>query len=352
MPTFLTEIPSLCFPHELDTLRIRSSGDLKLNIYSGSVEFQATLTPVAGIVSVFGLAPMMRDFVSNGPKTVSIEATDSSHVTIVQEPTVLPCNVRTSMPAKKFVVSSFLCTSDPYAYKPTYEGCTELLTAYTSQDQETPQWNVEAIWIYDGSIVRTSYGAEVIEDFGVSDGNIYYGCGPDRILAASPKDGARLVSYDVRLGRRLRRYRLMTRSEHAAPLTVKYLNAFRTYDTLHFPGGAELDEKVQHYTATINSLTRDYRTQRTPELTLRTQLANPYETDLLAQCAASTRLWLLQPDGSQEEVRCTDSSLKLPASAAELTAASITIRYVSDTPPLSVNQLERTFDESFGTEFY
>ena len=53
---------------------------------------------------------------------------------------------------------------------------------------------------------------------------------------------------------------------------------------------------------------------------------------MVAQCAASKDI-LLRRKGSVETVRCTDSSVKLPASSAEMVTASVTLRYAEETPP-------------------
>lgn len=326
----LDGLPDVCFPHELDVLRIACSGDIGIRISCGALEFCATLTPSGGVVNVEGLAPMLRDFVGDEPGTVEFELSDGSG-SRMREIEVLPCDVMTSLPAKEFTDQCFLCLTDAQEAKRTCLGHPESLSVYYPSLAQNPQgWGGTVRWLEGTALKTAALNPGWLQT--VMEGDILRAdVSPDRINAHMSA-GRKLLDYEVTLGSRKRRYVIDRSAEPGATVTLHFLNAFHQPETLHFTGGLELDEKAQRYAATFGSATLNYRILRTPELTLRTLIASPFEAEMVAQCAASKDI-LLRRNGSVETVRCTDSSVKLPASSAEMATASVTLRYAEETPP-------------------
>lgn len=325
----LDGLPDVCFPHEVDVLHIACSGDIDLRISCGALEFRATLTPSGGVVNVMGLAPMLRDFVGDEPGTVEFELSDGSG-SRMREIEVLPCDVMTSLPAKEFTDQCFLCLTSSEA-KRTCLGHPESLSVYYPSLAENPQsWGGTLRWLEGTVLKEAALNPGWLQT--VKEGDILRAdVSPDRINSHL-KAGQKLLDYEVTLGSRKRRYVIDRSAEPDATVTLHFLNAFHQPETLHFTGGLELDEKAQRYAATFGSATLNYRILRSPELTLRTLIASPFEAEMVAQCAASKDI-LLRRNGTVETVRCTDSSVKLPASSAEMATASVTLRYAEETLP-------------------
>lgn len=342
------------FPSELNVIELIGCGkqvEVVLEL-GGNKVFESTLTPLNGTVRMENLMPLLRDKTSDPIDGVKLQTLRIKvDGTVLEEPScvLIPCRVRVAdVTAMQVVKNSFL-TFAGREPKLIPQDAKETLYWYdfnedVSQVQATANacwWNAETHQVEETeqSLEISHYGKLFSLD-----------ASPKVLTAPQGNDAAwALVSYEVKVGARTMRYRLMPRGLNLAPVTgIRYRNALGVDDTFYFFGAVTEKLKPTYSAAQIGGVTRNYRIEAQTEWEAQTGPMTRGMERLLRDVAVSRRAWLLA-DG--EEITLTGCDLKQSNEWGVTPTATVSWREAGEGVRLMAPTGVRTFDESFDEAF-
>lgn len=354
MIAFKTEIPALCFPHELAELEIESTeAEVVLNVELDGDILTFDIYRMAGIGhKVCRFDEALRDMIpvrmgatvgNSAVHTVKLTAEDGNGDSVERTFRLLWCNVNPGMTAEEYVKARFLtmCGAD----KVTYPNAVEQLYIY-STDDAGEEYSVRCTYVSEAdgcSVVREERRG--LQPQKVADGIFRLDVRASRFTSTDAEGNSlRLVAYEVRCGRRVAHYSVR---QAAHPVTLLFSNAFGVMDTLHLPQEPDAEVKPTRSVATFSGLTRNYRVVPLVELTGRTGYVGSGMAALVADLCNSTYV----TDEEGRALVLLDQEVKQTGDTSALTSCTIKWRYAQERPELLAEVQAKTFEDVFDESF-
>jgi hypothetical protein len=343
------------FPSELNVIELTGCGEqvrVVLKLGSNKV-FEATLTTLKGKVRMENLMPLLRD-----KTTDPIDGVQPQELILNVDSTtkfasclLIPCRVRVADVTAMQVVNNAFLTFAGREPKLIPQQAKEMLYWYKfdevlSNVKATANacwWNAET-----QQVENTEQRLEVGEN--VEGGLFYLDASPQMLTAPRGNQAAwALVSYEVKVGARTMRYRLMPQGMNLAPVTgIRYRNALGVDDTFYFFGAVTEKLKPTYSAAQIGGVTRNYRIEAQTEWEAQTGPMTRGMERLLRDVAVARRAWLLA-DG--EEITLTGCDIKQSNEWGITPTATVSWREAGEGQRLMAPTGVRTFDGSFDEAF-
>lgn len=343
------------FPSELNVIELTGCGEqvrVVLTLGSNKV-FEATLTTLKGKVRMENLMPLLRDKTTDPIDGVQPQELilDVDSTTNFASCLLIPCRVRVADVTAMQVVNNAFLTFAGREPKLIPQQAKEMLYWYDfdkdlSQVKATANacwWNAET-----QQVEETEQRLEVGEN--VEGGVFYLDASPQMLTAPRGNQAAwALVSYEVKVGARTMRYRLMPQGMNLAPVTgIRYRNALGVDDTFYFFGAVTEKLKPTYSAAQIGGVTRNYRIEAQTEWEAQTGPMTRGMERLLHDVAVARRAWLLA-DG--EEITLTGCDIKQSNEWGIAPTATVSWREAGEGQRLMAPTGVRTFDGSFDEAF-
>lgn len=343
------------FPSELNVIELTGCGKqvrVVLKLGNDTV-FEATLTATSdGKVRMENLMPLLRDHTTDPidgvqPQYLSlnVDGTDLASCLLI------PCRVRVADVTAMQVVNNAFLTFAGREPKLIPQQAKEMLYWYNfdevlSNVKATANacwWNAET-----QQVENTEQRLEVGEN--VEGGLFYLDASPQMLTAPRGNQTAwALVSYEVKVGARTMRYRMMPQGMNLAPVTgVRYRNALGVDDTFYFFGAVTEKLKPTYSAAQIGGVTRNYRIEAQTEWEAQTGPMTRGMERLLRDVAVARRAWLLA-DG--DEITLTGCDIKQSNEWGITPTAAVSWREAGEGQRLMAPTGVRTFDGSFSEAF-
>lgn len=343
------------FPSELNVIELTGCGEqvrVVLTLGSNKV-FEATLTTLKGKVRMENLMPLLRDKTTDPidgvqPQELILNVDDTPNFASCL---LIPCRVRVADVTAMQVVNNAFLTFAGREPKLIPQQAKEMLYWYKfdevlSQVKATANacwWNAET-----QQVENTEQRLEVGE---YTEGCLFYLDASPKMLTAPRGNHAAwaLVSYEVKVGARTMRYRLMPQGMNLAPVTgVRYRNALGVDDTFYFFGAVTEKLKPTYSAAQIGGVTRNYRIEAQTEWEAQTGPMTRGMERLLHDVAVARRAWLLA-DG--EDITLTGCDIKQSNEWGITPTAAVSWREAGEGQRLMAPTGVRTFDGSFSEAF-
>lgn len=343
------------FPSELNVIELEGCGkQVKVLLKLGDKKvFEATLTATSeGKVRMENLMPLLRDHTTDPidgvqPQYLSLNVDGNDLASCL----LIPCRVRVADVTAMQVVNNAFLTFAGREPKLIPQQAKEMLYWYDfdkdlSQVKATANacwWNAET-----QQVENTEQRLEVDEN--VEGGLFYLDASPQMLTAPRGNQAAwALVSYEVKVGARTMRYRLMPQGLNLAPVTgIRYRNALGVDDTFYFFGAVTEKLKPTYSAAQIGGVTRNYRIEAQTEWEGQTGPMTRGMERLLHDVAVARRAWLLA-DG--EEITLTGCDIKQSNEWGIAPTATVSWREAGEGQRLMAPTGVRTFDGSFDEAF-
>ena len=344
------------FPSELNVIELEGCGkQVKVLLKLGDKKvFEATLTTLKGKVRMENLMPLLRDQTTDPidgvqPQYLSLNVDGNS--TDLASCLLIPCRVRVADVTAMQVVNNAFLTFAGREPKLIPQQAKEMLYWYKfdevlSNVKATANacwWNAET-----QQVENTEQRLEVAEN---AEGCLFYLDASPKMLTAPRGNHAAwaLVSYEVKVGARTMRYRLMPQGMNLAPVTgIRYRNALGVDDTFYFFGAVTEKLKPTYSAAQIGGVTRNYRIEAQTEWEAQTGPMTRGMERLLRDVAVARRAWLLA-DG--EEFTLTGCDIKQSNEWGIAPTATVSWREAGEGQRLMAPTGVRTFDGSFDEAF-
>lgn len=343
------------FPSELNVIELEGCGkQVKVVLTLGSNKvFEATLTTLKGKVRMENLMPLLRD-----KTTDPIDGVQPQYLSLNVDSTtdfarclLIPCRVRVADVTAMQVVNNAFLTFAGREPKLIPQQAREMLYWYNFKEDLSQVkaianacwWNAET-----QQVENTEQRLEVGENV---EGGVFYLDASPQMLTAPRGDHAAwaLVSYEVKVGARTMRYRLMPQGLNLAPVTgVRYRNALGVDDTFYFFGAVTEKLKPTYSAAQIGGVTRNYRIEAQTEWEAQTGPMTRGMERLLRDVAVARRAWLLA-DG--EEITLTGCDIKQSNEWGITPTAAVSWREAGEGQRLMAPTGVRIFDGSFDEAF-
>lgn len=343
------------FPSELNVIELEGCGkQVKVVLKLGDKKvFEATLTTLKGKVRMENLMPLLRDQTTDPidgvqPQELILNVDNNTKLASC---VLIPCRVRVADVTAMQVVNNAFLTFAGREPKLIPQQAKEMLYWYNfyedlSQVKATANacwWNAET-----QQVENTEQRLEVCEN--VEGGLFYLDASPQMLTAPRGNQAAwALVSYEVKVGARTMRYRLMPQGMNLAPVTgIRYRNALGVDDTFYFFGAVTEKLKPTYSAAQIGGVTRNYRIEAQTEWEAQTGPMTRGMERLLHDVAVARRAWLLA-DG--EEITLTGCDIKQSNEWGIAPTAAVSWREAGEGQRLMAPTGVRTFDGSFDEAF-
>lgn len=343
------------FPSELNVIELTGCGkQVKVLLKLGDKKvFEATLTTLKGKVRMENLMPLLRD-----KTTDPIDGVQPQELILNVDSTtkfasclLIPCRVRVADVTAMQVVNNAFLTFAGREPKLIPQQAREMLYWYKfdevlSNVKATANacwWNAET-----QQVENTEQRLEVGE---YTEGCLFYLDASPKMLTAPRGNQAAwaLVSYEVKVGARTMRYRLMPQGMNLAPVTgIRYRNALGVDDTFYFFGAVTEKLKPTYSAAQIGGVTRNYRIEAQTEWEAQTGPMTRGMERLLRDVAVARRAWLLA-DG--EEITLTGCDIKQSNEWGITPTATVSWREAGEGQRLMAPTGVRIFDGSFSEAF-
>lgn len=341
MAELLTDIPSIVFPHEVDTLRFSASEDFRVRlVLEGEELLDVTLTPDAhSDATLYGLASLIGDAIEGSMPVLAISLDGKE----VAETSVLPCREKVNGTAQDLQGRIFLTLSSGRTKRIPMDGNESL--AWTV-DGTTPEVSIEALWV--GDAIPTIYtSSQTVK--GTDDGDIATADVSPRRLKA-PKDGCTLVRYTASVGRRSQPYAVIQPDTDLHPVTaLRFRNVFNRDDTFYFFGKVEQEVKPTYSSISVQGITLNYRIETQPTWKAHTGPMGDAEECLFADLVQARHVWRMD-DGT--ELTLTDCEFKPTNGSSDLLSGTLTWREAAEGCTFRPAVPVRTFDKTFDPTFY
>lgn len=345
------------FPSELNVIELTGCGEHKqvkvlLKLGSNTV-FEATLTTLKGKVRMENLMPLLRDKTTDPidgvqPQYLSLNVDNNTKLASCL---LIPCRVRVADVTAMQVVNNAFLTFAGREPKLIPQQAKEMLYWYKfNEDLSQVKATANACWwnAETQQVENTEQRLEVGEN--VEGGLFYLDASPKMLTAPRGNQAAwALVSYEVKVGARTMRYRLMPQGMNLAPVTgIRYRNALGVDDTFYFFGAVTEKLKPTYSAAQIGGVTRNYRIEAQTEWEAQTGPMTRGMERLLHDVAVARRAWLLA-DG--EEITLTGCDIKQSNEWGITPTAAVSWREAGEGQRLMAPTGVRTFDGSFDEAF-
>lgn len=344
------------FPSELNVIELEGCGKqvrVVLKLGNDTV-FEATLTTLKGKVRMENLMPLLRDKTTDpidGVQPQELILNVDGNSTPLASCLLIPCRVRVADVTAMQVVNNSFLTFAGREPKLIPQQAKEMLYWYKfkedlSQVKATANacwWNAET-----QQVENTEQRLEVGEN--VEGGVFYLDASPQMLTAPRGNQAAwALVSYEVKVGARTMRYRLMPQGMNLAPVTgIRYRNALGVDDTFYFFGAVTEKLKPTYSAAQIGGVTRNYRIEAQTEWEAQTGPMTRGMERLLRDVAVARRAWLLA-DG--EEITLMGCDIKQSNEWGITPTATVSWREAGEGQRLMAPTGVQTFDGSFDEAF-
>lgn len=343
------------FPSELNVIELTGCGkQVKVVLTLGSNKvFEATLTTLKGKVRMENLMPLLRDKTTDPidgvqPRYLSLNV-DST--TDFARCLLIPCRVRVADVTAMQVVNNSFLTFAGREPKLIPQQAKEMLYWYDfNEDLSQVKATANACWwnAETQQVENTEQRLEVGEN---TEGCLFYLDASPKMLTAPRGNHAAwaLVSYEVKVGARTMRYRMMPQGMNLAPVTgIRYRNALGVDDTFYFFGAVTEKLKPTYSAAQIGGVTRNYRIEAQTEWEAQTGPMTRGMERLLHDVAVARRAWLLA-DG--EEITLTGCDIKQSNEWGIAPTAAVSWREAGEGQRLMAPTGVRIFDGSFDEAF-
>lgn len=345
------------FPSELNVIELTGCGEhkqvkvlLKLGSYT---VFEATLTALKGKVRMENLMPLLRDHTTDPidgvqPQELILNVDNNTKFASCL---LIPCRVRVADVTAMQVVNNAFLTFAGREPKLIPQQAKEMLYWYKfDEDLSQVKATANACWWNADTqqVENTEQRLEVGEN--VEGGLFYLDASPQMLTAPRGNQTAwALVSYEVKVGARTMRYRLMPQGMNLAPVTGwRYRNALGVDDTFYFFGAVTEKLKPTYSAAQIGGVTRNYRIEAQTEWEAQTGPMTRGMERLLHDVAVARRAWLLA-DG--EEITLMGCEIKQSNEWGITPTATVSWREAGEGQRLMAPTGVRTFDGSFDEAF-
>lgn len=342
------------FPSELNVIELTGCGEqvrVVLTLGSNKV-FEATLTTLKGKVRMENLMPLLRDKTTDPidgvqPQELILNVNNTKLASCL----LIPCRVRVADVTAMQVVNNAFLTFAGREPKLIPQQAKEMLYWYKfNEDLSQVKATANACWwnAETQQVENTEQRLEVGEN--VEGGLFYLDASPQMLTAPRGNQAAwALVSYEVNVGARTMRYRLMPQGMNLAPVTgIRYRNALGVDDTFYFFGAVTEKLKPTYSAAQIGGVTRNYRIEAQTEWEAQTGPMTRGMERLLHDVAVARRAWLLA-DG--EEITLTGCEIKQSNEWGITPTATVSWREAGEGQRLMAPTGVRTFDGSFDEAF-
>lgn len=344
------------FPSELNVIELTGCGKqvrVVLELGNDTV-FEATLTATSdGKVRMENLMPLLRDHTTDPidgvqPQYLSLNVDGTTKLASCL---LIPCRVRVADVTAMQVVNNAFLTFAGREPKLIPQQAKEMLYWYKfDEDLSNVKATANACWwnAETQQVENTEQRLEVGEN--VEGGLFYLDASPQMLTAPRGNQAAwALVSYEVKVGARTMRYRLMPQGMNLAPVTgIRYRNALGVDDTFYFFGAVTEKLKPTYSAAQIGGVTRNYRIEAQTEWEAQTGPMTRGMERLLHDVAVARRAWLLA-DG--EEITLTGCDIKQSNEWGIAPTATVSWREAGEGQRLMAPTGVRTFDGSFSEAF-
>lgn len=342
------------FPSELNVIELTGCGEqVKVLLKLGDKKvFEATLTTLKGKVRMENLMPLLRDHTTDPidgvqPQYLSLNVDGNDLASCL----LIPCRVRVADVTAMQVVNNAFLTFAGREPKLIPQQAKEMLYWYKfNEDLSQVKATANACWwnAETQQVEETEQRLEVGEN--VEGGVFYLDASPKMLTAPRGNQAAwALVSYEVKVGARIMRYRLMPQGMNLAPVTgIRYRNALGVDDTFYFFGAVTEKLKPTYSAAQIGGVTRNYRIEAQTEWEAQTGPMTRGMERLLHDVAVARRAWLLA-DG--EEITLTGCDIKQSNEWGIAPTAAVSWREAGEGQRLMAPTGVRTFDGSFDEAF-
>lgn len=342
------------FPSELNVIELTGCGEqvrVVLTLGSNKV-FEATLTTLKGKVRMENLMPLLRDKTTDPidgvqPQELILNVNNTKLASCL----LIPCRVRVADVTAMQVVNNAFLTFAGREPKLIPQQAKEMLYWYKfNEDLSQVKATANACWwnAETQQVENTEQRLEVGEN--VEGGLFYLDASPQMLTAPRGNQAAwALVSYEVKVGARTMRYRLMPQGMNLTPVTgIRYRNALGVDDTFYFFGAVTEKLKPTYSAAQIGGVTRNYRIEAQTEWEAQTGPMTRGMERLLHDVAVARRAWLLA-DG--EEITLTGCDIKQSNEWGIAPTAAVSWREAGEGQRLMAPTGVRTFDGSFDEAF-
>ena len=330
----------IMFSSELSVLKLYGTDTIPLRLTVVTPEgvelFSNVYTPDSeGTVTVYDLDKVITSDLRAVSPQIVLKAGDSRLGPEVIK--VLRCSAVVEALAFDFLEKHFLTPSD--ADRDTALGRYEKLSGY-SVDKSVRVTATASFLTPEGKVVTDG----PIDIDGFNGGPIEVDVSP--MLFVKDMRG-RLLSYEVRCGKRVARYRVLDLPE--ADPAVVYLNCFGCWETFYFTGKKELTPSYTRSQARIGGKLRSYEIEEELSFKAMTGPLRQGAEDRVMDLVRSREVYLLNSDGSTgEELVVTDCDVKHSNDPSELPDLTVTFRYASTiSGRVKVTPKPRVFDNSF-----
>lgn len=343
------------FPSELNVIELEGCGkQVKVVLKLGDKKvFEATLTATSeGKVRMENLMPLLRDKTTDPidgvqPQELILNVNNTKLASCL----LIPCRVRVADVTAMQVVNNAFLTFAGREPKLIPQQAKEMLYWYKfNEDLSQVKATANACWwnAETQQVENTEQRLEVGEN---TEGCLFYLDASPKMLTAPRGDHAAwaLVSYEVKVGARTMRYRLMPQGMNLAPVTgIRYRNALGVDDTFYFFGAVTEKLKPTYSAAQIGGVTRNYRIEAQTEWEAQTGPMTRGMERLLHDVAVARRAWLLA-DG--EEITLTGCEIKQSNEWGIAPTAAVSWREAGEGQRLMAPTGVRIFDGSFDEAF-
>lgn len=343
------------FPSELNVIELEGCGkQVKVVLTLGSNKvFEATLTTLKGKVRMENLMSLLRDKTTDPidgvqPQELILNVDNNTKLASCL---LIPCRVRVADVTAMQVVNNAFLTFAGREPKLIPQQAKEMLYWYKfNEDLSQVKATANACWwnAETQQVENTEQRLEVAENV---EGRLFYlDASPQMLTAPRGNQTAwALVSYEVKVGARTMRYRLMPQGMNLAPVTgIRYRNALGVDDTFYFFGAVTEKLKPTYSAAQIGGVTRNYRIEAQTEWEAQTGPMTRGMERLLHDVAVARRAWLLA-DG--EEITLTGCDIKQSNEWGIAPTAAVSWREAGEGQRLMAPTGVRTFDGSFDEAF-
>lgn len=340
MASLITDIPSVVFPHELDTLSFSAEEDFRVRlVLEGEELLDVTLTPDASSTAqLYDLASLINDAIGGSLPvlTISLDGED------VAETAVLPCRERVNGRAQDLQGKIFLTLSSGHTKRVPMDGNESL--AWTVEGTN-PEVSIDALWV--GDAIPTIYtSCQTVK--ATDDGDIATADVSPRLLKA-PQDGCTLVRYTASVGRRSQTYAVIQPDTDLHPVTaLRFRNVFNRDDTFYFFGKVEQEVKPTYSSISVQGITRNYRIETQPTWKAHTGPMGDAEKYLFLDLVQARHAWRMD---NGTELTLTDCEFKPTNGHTDLLSGTLTWREAAEgctfRPAVPVRTFDKTFDATF-----
>ena len=347
MATILNNIPGICFPVELDCITIDSAGSSVVHVrfvLDGTAIFNTYLVPDAnGIIQLFNLASLFSEFMQNFQQyRLQIEVDDESLLSVV----LLPCMIDVGMTASTFVERHFLTllNGPKTISKSAMETLTWFNASAETEERSDTELLISSTWWNDTTGVMMEI-SEVRTIHEYSTGCFSADVSPAGLTEPEPSEECRLLQYVVRCGSREQSYVIVP----VVSQSVRFKNSFQVFDSFHFWGSIERENKVERSQTYFNGSLRTYYTDDASEEKYYSGLLPDAVIPLIEDLSRSRDIYLYPSDRA---VVITGSEIKTKNDSEAFNEANVTFRQSSRIECLTLKERCRTFDETFDETFY